>query len=140
MITITIESANAEAMLRKIAQKSHDTRPAMVEIAEMMLFSVEENFEQEGRPKWEDLKESTKRARARRGTWPGKILQESRQLLGSLTRRATATEAIVGSNKEYAATQFLGDPSRNIPARNALVAQPEDVAEAETILLRHLLR
>lgn len=140
MIEIKVDSTKLQAAFSALSSKIRDTRPAMHSIAEMMLDSVKENFEVEGRPKWKRLKDETIKARKRKGTWPSKILTELSQLKNSISPRSTNTEAIVGTNVEYAATHQFGDASRNIPSRPFLMVQPQDIAEAERILLAHLLK
>lgn len=141
MIELEIRGTEAAAALfGQLARRTSDTEPAMRQIAGVMKDSVEENFAQEGRPKWESLSRYTIRARVRKGTWPGKILTEFGQLAASINDRHTHDTAIVGTNVKYGATQQFGDESRNIPARPYLALQPEDMAEIELRLLRHLLR
>ncbi|MEO7958423.1 MAG: phage virion morphogenesis protein [Fibrobacteria bacterium] len=140
MIEITVNWASAEVLFAELVKKTSATRPAMVAISGVLMDAVEENFEQQGRPKWPKLSEARIKERKRKGTWPGKILTEYGQLATSFSPRATNDSAIVGTNVRYAAAQFLGLPENNVPARNALTFLPEDMAEAELVLLRHLLR
>lgn len=62
-------------------------RPVMVFAVSVMANSVALNFRMQGRPpfKWPGLKESTIKARQRRGTWPGTILEEFGALKQSLS-------------------------------------------------------
>ncbi len=173
MVEIKVELGNAQALFRALAEKTENTRPAMVAIAETMLESVHENFEVGGRPAWRPLSEERIEQRSKtrvvngvkyKKSWPGRILIEfgtQGGLLGTISRRATNDSAIVGSNSEYAAKHQFGfsetenvsgytrvdgrqvkahTRSVNFPARPFLVAQQEDINEAEAILLRHLLR
>lgn len=140
MIEMKVDSSNAVRLFEQLAARTQDTRPAMVAIAGIMRASVEENFEVQGRPRWSSLSKARIRERTRKGTWPGKILTEFGQLAASMSTRATLDTAVVGTNVKYAAAQFLGLPEKNIPARNALVLQEKDMGDAETVLLRHLLR
>ncbi|GAB4327357.1 MAG: hypothetical protein Kow0037_00840 [Calditrichia bacterium] len=94
-------------------------QPLMQNIAGIMHHAVEENFEKQGRPPWPALAKSTIRQRKKRGTWPGKILQQSGQLAASVYQKATANTAVVGTNKQYAAAQQLGALIRRAP-RSAL--------------------
>nr|AUG44388.1 phage morphogeneis protein [uncultured bacterium] len=78
-----------------------------------MARSTDANFAAQGRPQWRDLAPSTKRSRARKGTWPGMILQVSAAgLASSVHSFATSTSAGVGTNKIYAAIQQLGGKVR----------------------------
>jgi len=95
----------------------------MQNIVGIMLDSVEENFEKEGRPdKWEKLAPSIIKQRTKKGYWPGRILQMRGELAASITSKYDKDSAIVGTNKVYAAIhQFGGDAGRGrkvkIPAR-----------------------
>lgn len=68
MIKIEIDDKQLKDLLQKYFQKTTNTKPLMVSIAETMNEAVAQNFEEEGRPtKWPDLSESTKRKRAAEG-------------------------------------------------------------------------
>lgn len=140
MFEFSVNTQSAIDLFEKLEARVTDTEPAMIAIVGEMKNAVEENFEQEGRPKWPKLSEARIRQRKRSGTWPGKILTEFGGLAASMSGRHTRDTAIVGTNKAYAAAQFLGGGKQDLPPRNALSLTPEDVAEAELILLRHLLR
>ena len=142
----------------------------MAAIAVVMVGSVHENFKKEGRPQWKPLSNSRIRQRSKdhqvdktkqHATWPGLILRETGHLEDSISPRSTNTEAVVGANRDYAAAMQLGfngsqsvpsytrsngstvkahSRQMNIPARPFLAIQPEDIQEAEAILLRHLLK
>jgi phage virion morphogenesis protein len=108
MIEARLEYQPVLKALRKAADEMGNSRPLMRSIAGIMLRAVEDNFEQEGRPKWKDLQPGTKMARTRDGTWPGKILQRSGGLASSIQQLFTEREAVVGTNKIYAAIQNFG--------------------------------
>lgn len=121
-IEIKIDNQKVEKALLEIAQKTSNLRPLMKNIAGIMADSTEENFKEEGRPKWKDLSEKTKIARKKTGHYPGQILQVSGQLALSVTTQYDDTSAVIGSNKVYAAIHQLGGQAgRNkkttIPAR-----------------------
>ena len=122
-IEIKIDDAELQKNLKKLASKAENLRPLMKNISGIMLDSVEENFEKEGRPnKWTPLSKSTIRQRTKKGYWPGRILQMRGELASSITSYYDSNSAIVGTNKKYAAIhQFGGDAGRNkkvkIPAR-----------------------
>lgn len=76
MVELKMDDRECLQVLDKIARKGRDASDLMATLEGDMLDAVEENFKQEGRPsKWADLRPSTKRARAKKGHWPGKILQ-----------------------------------------------------------------
>ncbi len=114
--------------------------PALNSIANLVQSSIEQNFEDEGRPSaWKALKKATLQARARKGK-TGKILSVSGQLRSSINTRVERNVVIAGSNKTYARAMDQGNPKNNTPARNFLLFQKEDVKESEEILIEHLLR
>jgi phage virion morphogenesis protein len=106
--------------LRRAAAEMGNTRPLMRSVAGIMLRAVEDNFEQEGRPKWKDLLPSTKLGRYKEGTWPGKILQRSGSLAASIQQAFDSNSAIVGTNKAYGAIHQFGGKTEPhvIKARN----------------------
>lgn len=145
MIEIRIGNANLTSKLKRLAAAGRDQTPAMREASGIMADSVEENFEQEGRPKWKSLAASTIRQREKVGKWPGKILQRSGALARSITRHYDATSALVGTNSVYAAIHnFGGKAGRghkvDIPAREFLHLEPEDEEDLEACFAKFLAR
>lgn len=102
MFKIEIDDQDVQAMLKELARKVDDLTPFMRRAAGILHDAVEENFEQEGRPKWKALKPSTISQREKRGHWPGKILQVSGQLAASIDQQSGSDFALVGTNKKYA--------------------------------------
>ncbi|MGE0333086.1 MAG: phage virion morphogenesis protein [Ramlibacter sp.] len=94
--------------MRAAAAAMADRRPLMRAVAGIMLAAVEDNFEQEGRPKWKDLHPATKLSRYKEGKWPGKILQRSGRLASSITQSFTSNQALVATNLPYARIQHFG--------------------------------
>lgn len=111
-LEITIQVDDIDRALREIARRVANTAPAMREIKGVMLDAVEQNFEEEGRPKWVDLAPSTKKRRAAQGKWPGRILQVSNTLVRSITGDSGNGFATVGTNLEYAAIHQFGGTIR----------------------------
>lgn len=126
---IDIKARRALKKLNRLEQRMRNTRPLMRDIAGVMADAVEENFAREGRPKWVDLQPATKKARARKNKWPGKILQVSGKLASSVSQRSSQTEAAVGSNLVYAGVHQFGSTKQNIPARPFLRMQDDDIDE-----------
>ena len=121
-IEIRLDNKMVEEALLELAQKTSNLRPLMKNITGIMADSTEENFKEEGRPKWQDLSEVTKTARRKTGHYPGQILQVSGQLALSITTQYDDESAVIGSNKVYAAIQQLGGQAGKnkkitIPAR-----------------------
>lgn len=130
-IEIKIDNKKVEKALLEIAQKTSNLRPLMKNVAGIMADSTEENFKEEGRPKWKDLSEKTKKARKKTGHYPGQILQVSGQLAMSIATQYDNESAVIGSNKVYAAIHQLGglagkNKSVTIPARPYLVVTDDD--------------
>jgi phage gpG-like protein len=86
-----------------------------------MLDAVEENFAQEGRPRWQGRKHNlTFRVSDKENLRPGwmgakpraksgnKILQKSGRLASSINEHSTNDTAAVGTNVEYAAAHNFG--------------------------------
>lgn len=167
MIEARIEYRAVITALRNAAGDMADTRPLMRAVAGIMMRAVEDNFEQEGRPKWKDLASSTKLTRSKEGKWPGKILQRSGRLAASIVRSSTSTQAQVGTNVVYAAIHNFGGrtkphviraknkralafggivvrqvnhPGSQIPARPFLRLTPRDLADIVDAAHMHHLR
>lgn len=105
--------------------------------------STEENFKEDGRPKWKDLSDKTKTARKKTGHYPGQILQVSGQLALSVTTQYDETSAVIGSNKVYAAIHQLGGQAGKnkktiIPARPYLQLVDEDYREIISAIKMYL--
>lgn len=120
--------------LNQLAEKTLDLRPLMRNIAGILEDSVEENFEQQGRPKWKGLKKPTIEYRTKKGYYPGKILTMRGELAASITSNYDDNSAVVGTNKVYAAIhQFGGEAGRGkkveIPARPYLKLGDKENAE-----------
>ena len=133
-IEIKLDNKAVEEALLEVAQKASDLRPLMKNIAGIMADSTEENFKEEGRPKWKDLSEKTKTARRKTGHYPGQILQVSGQLAMSITTQYDNESAIIGSNKVYAAIHQLGGQAGKnkkveIPARPYLKLTDDNLEE-----------
>lgn len=117
---------------RRAAAEMGNTAPLMRSVAGIMFRAVEDNFAEEGRPKWKPLASSTRLAyqvggkdwkrltSGRRRSigavkfspWSGRILQRSGQLAGSIVQRSDANSAVVGSNKVYARIHQMGGNTR----------------------------
>ena len=142
-IEIKIDNKEVESRLLDLAQKSENLRPLMKNIAGIFAYSTEENFKEEGRPKWENLKDSTIKQRTKNKQWPGMILQVSGQLASSVNTYYDNDSAVIGSNLEYAAIHQLGgqagrNKSVEIPARPYLKLTDDDFDEIITSIRNHL--
>jgi phage gpG-like protein len=101
-------SDEVQRRLAIIARQMGTARHALEAVGEVIIESVQTNFEAEGRPqKWKEHSDMTK---ARRGVG-ATILRDkgaSGGLFGSLHRNATDKKVIVSTNKKYAAMQHFG--------------------------------
>lgn len=142
-IEIKIDNKEIESKLLDLAQKSKNLRPLMKNIAGIFAYSTEENFKEEGRLKWENLKDSTIKQRTKKKQWPGMILQVSGQLASSVNTYHDNESAIIGSNLDYAAIhQVGGDAGKNksthIEARPYLKLTDEDLDEILLLVSKYL--
>lgn len=143
-IEIKIDDRKIQALLKKLAAKAENLRPLMKNIAGIMMDSVEENFEKEGRPeKWTSLAKSTIKQRTKKGYWPGRILQMRGELAASITSKYDDNSALVGTNKIYAAIhQFGGHAGRGkkvkIPARPYLKFESDGINEINRSIISFL--
>ena len=100
------------------ARKGHDMKPLMRRAAGIMHAAVEENFEQEGRPKWKTLSSRTIKQRTKKGHWPGRILQVSGGWSQVSSRTTTA--------KPLSSARIKDTPhSKELPIKTAYLTAPE---------------
>jgi phage virion morphogenesis protein len=117
MLTIELKHQHLQQTLNKMEQSIGDLTPLMQAIATEFATQTEENFEHEGRPEWPELSDATTENRAKRGHWPGQILQISAAgLAASIITHATDSSAVIGSNKPYAAMMQLGGEQTDFPS------------------------
>ncbi len=97
---IEVDDEAVNAVLQRLVELGADMTPVTRPISEDMMAAVEDRFADEASPEgpWADLAPSTKKAREKRGTWPGKILQESGQMLSRIVPFYSEDEAGVGTN------------------------------------------
>ena len=142
-IEIKIDNQEVNKRLLNLATRGENLRPLMKNIAGVFAYSTEENFKEEGRPKWTDLAESTKKQRKKTGHYPGQILQVTGQLASSISTYYDDNSAIIGSNLDYTAIHQLGGQTgkgkkTTIPARPYLQLTDEDFAEIIEATLKYL--
>lgn len=155
MIDIKIDRQGITTAIERIARQQR--APLMANVAAIMEDAVQENFAQQGRPKWQGLKPP--------GRPGGQILQKSGQLAADIVTASDTDSAVVGSDKKYAAIHQFGGrtraheirprnkkalafggrvvakvnhPGSVIPARPFLALTPGDEAEIEQSALDYL--
>lgn len=106
MITVTIDDREVRAVLGRLAAKARSMAPLMCNLAAIMKAGVQENFIQEGRPKWKPSK---------RG---GQTLRDSGRLFRSIIDRSDDHSAVVGTNVRYAPWLHFGTRPYQIKPKN----------------------
>ncbi len=133
MFDIDIKTDAVAQMLQRIGKAASNATPLMRELSSIMHGAVEENFAQEGRPRWLGLKPETIQQRVGNKLKPGrgvfksgawsiikgrqeaasiKILQRSGRLEASITPVSSNDTAEVGTNVVYAAIQNSGGTTK----------------------------
>ncbi len=138
------ENQSVEGIFTILAERMSDTSPVFDELGEIMIESIQTNFEQGGRPqKWK----KSKRAIAQSGRT---LIDKgaSGGLLGSLHRIPDPKKAIISAGKVYAAMMHFGAakgqfgtviPWGDIPARPFMMFQSEDIPEILSAMTRYLI-
>ena len=103
-VSITIDDSQLQAALQRLEHAGVDLSPAMRKIAGTLAHVVEENFEAEGRPRWEP----SERAKNEGGV----TLQKSGRLAASIATDYDASTVVIGSNVEYARIHQLGGKTK----------------------------
>ncbi|TXE27145.1 phage virion morphogenesis protein [Serratia marcescens] len=98
-LVITVPD-NLRRALEHLAEHVHRRLPLMKTISEDMLAAVQENFEQEGRPRWLPIHRV------------GEILRASSHLYHSIDADYDNDEAVVGTNVVYARIHNEGGTTR----------------------------
>lgn len=142
--------------LATIRERSGNLTPVLRQCGEIMQSSIEENFLSGGRfasagtwrggnSRWADLAPSTKAARAKKGKWPGKILQVSGNFAARISYTVTGNDLTIGSNHPAARIHQLGGKAgrghkSNIPARPYLVIQDIDIDDMVDVAKTHIMK
>lgn len=132
MIELTLQYEPVLRAWRRAAAEMGDARPLMRSVAGIMHGAVEDNFAEEGRPKWQPLASSTMLGLQVRGKdwkklasgkqrsigsvkfspFSGKILQRSGALARSIVQRYDQDSAVVGTNIVYARIHQMGGKTK----------------------------
>jgi phage virion morphogenesis protein len=120
---ITIEDAEINAALSRVAAADGDTLALMQEISGAMLFSVQRRFETESDPEgaaWPRHAPKTAQARINRARSADqdvtpKLLRDSNRLYQSIVAEASETEAATGTNLTYAGIHQHGGTITQYP-------------------------
>jgi len=141
-INVVVNSYQVTQMLTRLRGRVNNPRPIMAEIGEIVVESVQRNFEEHQSPdgaRWAALSDKYAAWKVGvKGRNADDILILNRILMGSIHKTASAHEVRIGTNIDYAATHQLGDATRNIPARPFLGIRDDDWPEIEAAIQRHL--
>ncbi len=142
-IELKIDNKLIQEKLLDISKKTENLRPLMKNLAGILSFSTEENFKEEGRPKWQEWSEATKKYRKKVKKYPGQILQLNGHLASSVTTYYDDNSAIIGSNLPYAAIHQLGsyagkNKKVKIPARPYINLSDSDQKEIINAIVEYL--
>ncbi|KNC89700.1 phage virion morphogenesis protein [Trabulsiella odontotermitis] len=107
-LRLKVDISAFDAGMLKLIRATKDRHDLMTALAGTMLDAVEENFQQQGRPKW--LGWSPAYAK-KRGS--GQILQKTGRLAASIRAAISNNEATVGTNVRYARIHNEGGEIRH---------------------------
>jgi phage virion morphogenesis protein len=114
MRDIEIDLGELNSALARLYAFLKDASPITSLVAALMADAVEENFAQQGRPKWLGLSPRTLKRRGQKAG-EGKILQHTGRLASSIVQRHDADSATVGTNLVYAAIHQFGGAIQRHP-------------------------
>ncbi len=136
-IKIDVDDSQVRDMLKRLARRMTDMRPVMAEIGEIVVESIQRNFDEQRSPDgapWKPLTlETLKRKRH-----PDRILYETGTLFRSIHPEPGRRSVSIGTNIIYGAVHQLGYKPRNLPARPYLGVRDSDWPEIEAAI-RHWL-
>ncbi|WP_347253462.1 phage virion morphogenesis protein [Leminorella grimontii] len=109
-ITVTLDDKALRDRLTQVSGAVEKPRALMLSVAETLHAQSMKLFHDEGYParSWQDLRPQTKKQRAAKGHWPGKILQVSGHLASSIQTDSGDNFAQLSTNLIYARIQYKG--------------------------------
>lgn len=142
MIRIEYDDAGGVRKLTILEQATRNLSPVMADIALYVLGVSEDAFVSESDPvtgsAWPSLQQSTIAGRIASGHWPGKMLQRSGHLIGSLQPDHGHNFASVSTNAVHASTHQHGRGS--IPQRRFLGLSESDERTIADMIASHITR
>lgn len=132
--------------LREVGERT--SAPPVDEWELIMLRSAQKNFVAQGRPdRWAALKPKTVERRRNKNKSSILILRDTGQLMQSLSvgqntfsvRRKARLSAYIGTNRPGATAHQAGNPSRNLPQREVLKHQKEDIEDFKQVYVDHIM-
>jgi phage virion morphogenesis protein len=147
-IKVTVKDEGVRRLLQRIGERASDLTPAMRLVGDIIVGSVERNFEQKRSPEgksWQPVSERYADWKSRHGRNPSDILILNRILMGSLNRKASTDKVAVGVNTFYAAIhQYGGKTGRkhaaDMPARPYLGVRDEDWPRMTDVLAKYRVK
>jgi len=125
MINTSIDVVDVLNGIDRIADDGRNL--PMDEIAELLLASVQRNFDEEGRPdRWDPRVEPT-------GSWP--LLNKTGNLIASLGTDINGDIVSVTNSASYAG--YLNEGTEKMVARPFMMIQESDMDAIEELLARH---
>ncbi|MDD3236824.1 MAG: phage virion morphogenesis protein [Candidatus Gastranaerophilales bacterium] len=112
-IEVSINDKEILDYLYKYAMQVKNMKPMLRKIAHIIKTDIDDNFKTEGKnnsQSWQEWSLPWAKIRKKKGRGEGKIMQFNGELRTSFTRKVTDTDAIVGTNKKYAAIHNFGGP------------------------------
>ncbi|MCE5335252.1 MAG: phage virion morphogenesis protein [Desulfobacteraceae bacterium] len=123
LVELTVNDAEVRELFSRLASRCANPRPALAEIGEIIVESVQRNFEQHRAPvgaAWKPLSATYAKWKEKKGRNVSDILILRRALMGSINRQADDDKVRVGTNRVYARIhQFGGQIS--VGARSSTV-------------------
>ena len=128
--------ADVTVKLKKAVDKMSDLTPAMKRASALMLGSVNQNFQQSGRPApWRPLSPAYLKRKVAQG-YSAKPLIKTGLLRASIAQKVSTKGFRVGTSVPYARYHQLG--TGTIPARRFLVFQKQDIETINQVVIDHL--
>lgn len=133
MSSEAINDSKVQELLKRLSDLPKTLEKALKIIGNDQLTSVLDTFAAEGRPqKWSDLAPMTKRMRAKKGKYPGKMLQVTGSYLRSWNYKLIQDGVSIGTGDSRA--RLLNDGGTNdrgfkVPARKQDVVMPQDITK-----------
>ena len=119
MLQVNIDVSDLQKATHLLENELKNPANLLGQIGLALVYETEQNFRNESGPlgKWDLLSPLTTKQRAKRGHWPGKILQVKGSLASSIQSTVSGDVVTVsagsGPSKEYAAIhQFGGEAGR----------------------------
>lgn len=136
-IVITTNGVNeVAAKLEGTITKSSDLTAPMKMGAQLMMGSINENFQASGRPMhWKSLAVSTLRQKIRKG-YSSMPLIRSGMLKASITPKVDTKGFRVGTAVSYAKYNQFG--TRHIPSRRFVIFQDQDIQDINKIVVDYI--